>query len=463
MKRVLTGLLASIMLVSAFPVYSFAAEGDVEINETNFPDESVRYVVKKADKDKNNVLSQEEIAAVTELKFSSYPAPLADMTGLEQFTNVETLSISSSSMTEMDCSIFPKLTTLKCGSNSSVKKLDVSKNTELVTLDCSGDKIEALDLSSNTKLETAKVNSNNLSVLTLGDNTNLKELNCYNNKLTELNVSGCTALEKLTCSNNMLVNLDLTNNTELKELYVNNNRTLKSLDITKCTKLTKIDTRYTEAMKELDLRNNSALENVSASYGGLVNVYLGNSYPNLKNLSLDTNAIVEVDLSGVTNTGYINLRDNALTSLDVSGCLESANIQTTGNQYDIEVDETRTFDLSTLPGKFDVNKASGWTGGTVSGNILTVDEGAEKVTYNYDAGRNLSVNFTLNVKEKTFALGDVNMDGKINVDDSTAIQYYLVGKPIEGTFNLELADFNGDEKIDISDATCIQLELAKNV
>lgn len=118
-----------------------AAEGDVEINETNFPDESVRYVVKKADKDKNNVLSQEEIAAVTELKFSSYPAPLADMTGLEHFTNVETLSISSSSMTEMDCSIFPKLTTLKCGSNSSVKKLDVSKNTELVTLDCSGDKI----------------------------------------------------------------------------------------------------------------------------------------------------------------------------------------------------------------------------------------------------------------------------------------------------------------------------------
>lgn len=55
------------------------------------------------------------------------------------------------------------------------------------------------------------------------------------------------------------------------------------------------------------------------------------------------------------------------------------------------------------------------------------------------------------------------MDGKIDVDDSTAIQYYLVGKPIEGTFNLELADFNGDEKIDISDATCIQLELAKNV
>lgn len=51
-------MLASIMLVSEFPVYLFEAEGDVEINETNLPDESVRYVVKKADKDKNSVLSK---------------------------------------------------------------------------------------------------------------------------------------------------------------------------------------------------------------------------------------------------------------------------------------------------------------------------------------------------------------------------------------------------------------------
>lgn len=121
--KILAGILTSAILLSSMPVYSFAAEGDVEINETNFPDESVRYVVKKADKDKNNVLSQEEIAAVTELKFSSHPSPLADTTGLEYFTNVETLNISSTSMTEMDWGIFPKLTTLNCYSNRSVKKL----------------------------------------------------------------------------------------------------------------------------------------------------------------------------------------------------------------------------------------------------------------------------------------------------------------------------------------------------
>lgn len=246
--KILAGILTSAVLLSSMPVYSFAAEGDVEINETNFPDENVRYVVKKADKNSDSILSKEEIEAVTSMSFSSYPAPLADITGLEYFTNVETLSISSTTMTEMDWGIFPKLTTLNCYSNSSVKKLDVSKNTELVTLDCSGDKIEALDLSNNTKLETAKVNSNNLSTLTLGNNTVLRELNCYNNKLTELDVSGNTALEVLNCSNNKIINLDLSANTELKTLSVKSNYELESLDVTKCTKLTSIDTRYTESL-----------------------------------------------------------------------------------------------------------------------------------------------------------------------------------------------------------------------
>ena len=319
-----------------------------------------------------------------------------------------------------------------------------------------------MDLSNNTKLETAKVNTNNLSVLVLGDNKNLKELNCERNKLTELDVSGCTALENLACPNNMLVNLDLTNNTELIRLSVNNNHNLESLDITKCTKLTHIDTGFTEAMKELDLRNNTALEDVSSSYGGLVHIYLGDSYPNLKNLGIDTNDLVEVDLSGVTNTGFINLRDNNLTSLDISNCVEGANVQTVGNSYDIEVDPTRTFDLSTLPGKVDVTKASNWTGGTVDGNILTVDEGAEKVTYSYDIGKNTTAEFMLNVTAKAFELGDVNEDNAVNIVDATLIQKYIVKIIADGEgFNAKLADVNQDGTVSIIDATKVQVMISK--
>lgn len=461
-KKIIAGLFAAIIVTAAMPVYSFAAEGDVEINETNFPDANVLYAVKKCDKNKDSVLSKEEIEAVTSMSFSSYPAPLGDLTGLEYFTNLESISISSSTLTELDFSNFPKLTTLKCY-GIDLTSLNVSKNTELTTLDCSSNKLTSLDLSNNTKLETVKVNGNSLTSLTVGNNTSLVNLNCYNNSLTELDLSGCTALQILDCSSNKFASLDFSKNTELTELSVKSNYSLTSLDVTKCTKLTDLDTRYTEALTELDLTNNSALEIVNSSYGGLVHLYLGDSYPNLKNLGIDTNALVEVDLSGITNTGYVNVRDNALTSLDISNCLDSANVVATGNAYDIEVDDTRTFDLSTLPGKFDITKASGWTGGTVSENILTVNADTETVTYNYDIGKNKSIAFTLNVKEKTYALGDVNMDGNITIDDATLIQNYLVDKSIAGTFNLELADVNKDGTVNISDATYIQLIVANRI
>ncbi len=56
-----------------------------------------------------------------------------------------------------------------------------------------------------------------------------------------------------------------------------------------------------------------------------------------------------------------------------------------GNTFKIELDENGQYDLSKLTAisGFDVNRASDWKGGTVSGNILTVTPGAKEVTYTY--------------------------------------------------------------------------------
>ena len=69
------------------------------------------------------------------------------------------------------------------------------------------------------------------------------------------------------------------------------------------------------------------------------------------------------------------------------------------NSYDITT-TNGTFDLSTLPG-FAAKKASAWTGGTVKGNILTVNEGVTKVTYTYNCGNEKSAVFTLNIVGNT--------------------------------------------------------------
>ena len=67
-----------------------------------------------------------------------------------------------------------------------------------------------------------------------------------------------------------------------------------------------------------------------------------------------------------------------------------------GNKYPITIDATkRTFNLNDLPTGFNVNKTSGWVGGSVNGNTLTVNKDANEVTYTYDCGNGLFADFTL--------------------------------------------------------------------
>lgn len=116
----------------------------------------------------------------------------------------------------------------------------------------------------------------------------------------------------------------------------------------------------------------------------------------LEELYCDYNQLTSLDVSKNTALDWLTCEQNNLTSLDVSQTAVTE-LKASDNQIDIYVEETpRTFDLSTLPG-FDVSKATNWKGGTVNGSILTVDDGATKVTYSYDCGRGLTSVFSLQV------------------------------------------------------------------
>lgn len=56
--------------------------------------------------------------------------------------------------------------------------------------------------------------------------------------------------------------------------------------------------------------------------------------------------------------------------------------------------------------------------------------------------------------------GDVNLDGKLNIRDATAIQKYAAKIIDFDETQKKLADYNGDGKINVKDATLIQKKLA---
>ena len=114
----------------------------------------------------------------------------------------------------------------------------------------------------------------------------------------------------------------------------------------------------------------------------------------LTHLECYNNQLTSLDVSKNTALTYLDCGDNQLTSLDISNTnMKIFNCR--DNIYQIVVDNDRTFDLSTLPGNFDVARTSDWSGGKVSGNTLTVESGKDTVTYKYDCGKGNSETFTL--------------------------------------------------------------------
>ena len=119
----------------------------------------------------------------------------------------------------------------------------------------------------------------------------------------------------------------------------------------------------------------------------------------LEELYCSKNQLTTLDVSKNTELKTLRCNGNQLTSLDLKGNTNITKFNGDDQKYDIEVDGSAlTFDLTSLAGSFNPSKASGWVGGSVSGNTLTLDPSKpDKVTYTYDAGNGKDLSVRLNV------------------------------------------------------------------
>ena len=388
-----------------------AAESGVAINEANFPDAKFREVVEGFDKDQDGVLSAKEIALVGGIDCSgpaSGKGEISDLTGIEYFTSLQSLACNDNQIKRLDLSKNTKLHYLNCADNQ-LTELNVSKNTEIDHLYCQNNQLTELNVSQVTKLHTLRCYNNKLTKLDLNDG--LWELNCKKNNLTQLDVSNNTKLRELLCPNNPLTELDLSKNTDL--VHFNCTRCqLTKLDMSKNTGLVYSYCDY-NPLVELDVSKSTALKALTLYECPLTQLDVSNN-PELESLYLYKNGLTELDVSKNTKLTILSCDRNHFTSLDVSNNTSLNRFSSIANTYSIKTGADRKFDLSQLPGSFDVRRASMWNGGTVSGNILTVNAGANKVTYSYDCGNGNSVVFTLNVTADdaahTHAYGDWSKD-----------------------------------------------------
>lgn len=338
---------------------TFIFETSLPINEDNFPDDTFRDYIKTYKAAGSNVLTVEQRKNVKEIKINK--KGVSDLTGIEAFPNLTELDCGNNSIQELDLRQNPKLKTLRCNKNQ-LTQLDLSKNPDIDYLICSDNRLEQLDVSH------------------LKD---LVNLDCSHNDLEQLDVRNCRFLETLYCSSNRLTELDA--------------------DVTHKSRLVSVECQKNQ-LTTLILGENKGLKKLNCANNQLTQLNLNNMI-SLKELNCFNNQLTVLDVSDSPELTILWLKNNHLTSLNLDN---NPNLNFTytdfynsdfNNVYTVTLNPDRTFDLSTLPGGFDINRVTEWVNGKANGNILTVNEGTNVVYYGYQCitGGIMDASFTLDV------------------------------------------------------------------
>lgn len=251
-----------------------------------------------------------------------------------------------------------------------------------------------------------------------------------------------TALEELTCTGNRLTELDVSRNRALQKLYCGKNQ-----------------------LTSLNVNGSTALEK----------------------LFCFKNRLTALDVSKNTELNTLNCSRNQLTSLNLSANTKLTDLDTEDNAYEIQPNANGTFDLSTLP-RFDVNKASDWTGGSVSDSTLTVDKDAALVTYTYDVGKTVAgkstVAFTLMIKDADTGIAidaahfpdaafraylsdpdsniDRNQDSVLSAGEIALVREITIDEDKKLTDLTGIGYFTALEELDCSDCRLTSLDVSQN-
>jgi Leucine-rich repeat (LRR) protein len=133
----------------------------------------------------NNLTLISKVEGVINLNVND--SNIANLQGLEAFTNLESLYCQRNQLENLDVSQNLNLSVLECESNLFTS-LDVSNNTVLRTLGCALNNLSSLDVSNNLLLEGIWFTDNNIVSLNLDVNTALNVYGLSNNPLVYMSI-----------------------------------------------------------------------------------------------------------------------------------------------------------------------------------------------------------------------------------------------------------------------------------
>ena len=255
----------------------------------------------KIDADGDGKITFEEAAAVKELQLGFDVEPestvdcVTDITGLEYFTSLETLSLKFNKVS--DIKPIEGISTLKVlilGENP-ISSINLDKLGELTDLRLYGTNISDIDLTKTPKLEILYLQRTNVSKVDLTPLQSLDQalLNKCSS-LTELKASNLPSLTRIDAIECSLKSFEISDCPSLREIHLNSNK-LTSIKMTNLAMLMRLNV-YDNQLTSIDVSNLPLLMWLFVYDNQLTSIDLSANVP-LREFRASNNPLTEVNLS----------------------------------------------------------------------------------------------------------------------------------------------------------------------
>ena len=271
----------------------------------------------KIDADGDGKITFEEAAAVKELQLGFDVKPestvdcVTDITGLEYFTSLETLSLKYNKVS--DIKPIEGISTLKVlilGENP-ISSINLDKLGELTDLRLYGTEISEIDLTKTPKLESLYLQKTNVSKVDLTPLQSLDQalLNKCSN-LTEIKASNLPSLTRIDAIECNLKSFEISDCPSLRELHLNSNK-LTSIKMTNLAMLMRLNV-YDNQLTSIDVSNLPFLMWLFVYDNQLTSIDLSANVP-LREFRASNNPLTEVNLS--TNENLVSLELESMSKM----------------------------------------------------------------------------------------------------------------------------------------------------
>lgn len=192
--------------------------------------------------------------------------------------------------------------------DNRITSIDLSRNTNLRSLQTYMNRIGSIDVSRLSALETLDCAYSDLETLDVSNNPKLTTLRAYGNHIESLNLANATGLLHLDMKNNWLTALDISHNKKLTFLNLNHNE-ISQIDVRDMADLAQLDVSNNN-LNVLNVDNNMHLTELHTANNKLTQLNLSHN-PLLATLSVEGNKLISLDLTGHDKLAYLNVGGNS--------------------------------------------------------------------------------------------------------------------------------------------------------